>query len=353
MRIGLVHNRATEELLRESPELALNLSDSVETIEAVIDALEARGHTVIPVLVDRHLPVALAQARFDLVFNISAGFFYGDTRQATVPAMLEYLNIPYTGGGMLAETLAHHKHIMKVLLLAHGLPTPPFQVFQHVEEPLGPDLRFPLIVKLPSEGGSLGLNPQSVVYDEAALRGQVRALLAKYHQGALVEEFIDGREFTVPVLGNDPAYALPVVERIYGGDIRIQLDGPEPSTLAFYREIMGHDPDFTEFDCHSVAPAPLSAEQTDYIQQIAVAAYRVLECRDWARFDLRMDAAGEVYILDANLEPTLTPEYALGKSALAAGLTYEELVHRILAHAVERYPHLHPLLTPQESIALS
>ncbi len=352
MLVGLVHNRATEELLREAPELTLNLSDSVETIEAVIEALEAGGHTVVPVLVDKHLPVTLAHAQFDMVFNISAGFFYGESRQATIPAMLEYLNIPYTGGGVLAETLAHHKHIMKDLLLSHDLPTPAFQMFRQAGERLNPDLRFPLIVKLPSEGGSLGLDLDSVVNDEAALREQVAWMLNKYQQGALVEEYIGGREFTVPVLGNNPPYALPVVERIYGGDIHIQLDGPEPSTLAFYQEVMGEDPDFTEYDCRSVAPAPLSKKQTKHIQAITVAAYQTLSCRDWARIDLRMDHQGRAYILDVNLEPTLTPEYALGKSAAAAGMTFNELVNRILAHALERYPHLRQREAMPESMTL-
>jgi D-alanine-D-alanine ligase len=352
MLVGLVHNRATEELLRESPELTLNLSDSIETIEAVIEALEAGGHRVVPVQVDRHLPVVLANAQFDIVFNISAGFLYGDSRQAAIPAMLDYLNMPYTGGGVLAETLAHHKHVMKDLLLSHGLPTPAFQLFRQADEALNPDLRFPLIVKLPSEGGSLGLDLDSVVDDEAALREQVRWMLNKYQQGALVEEYIEGREFTVPVLGNNPPYALPVVERIYGGDIRIQLDGPEPSTLAFYQQVMGKDPDFTEYDCQSVAPAPISEAQTKHIQAITVAAYQTLSCRDWARIDLRMDDQGQPYILDVNLEPTLTPEYALGKSAAAAGMSFTELVNRILAHAVERYPHLRQRNDITESMSL-
>lgn len=352
MLVGLVHNRATEELLRESPELTLNLCDSVETIEAVIAALETGGHTVVPVQVDRRLPVTLANARFDIVFNISAGFFYGESRQAAIPAMLDYLNIPYTGGGLLAETLAHHKHVMKDLLLSHDLPTPAFQLFQRPDEPLDPALRFPLIVKLPSEGGSLGLDLDSIVHNEVALREQVAWMLNKYHQGALVEEYIEGREFTVPVLGNYPPYALPVVERIYGGDIRIQLDGPEPSTLALYQQVLGQDPDFIPYDCQSVAPAPISDTQTQHIQALTVAAYQTLSCRDWARIDLRMDEQGRVYILDVNLEPTLTPEYALAKSAAAAGLSFTELVNRILAHAVERYPHLRQQTDISESITL-
>lgn len=339
MRVGLVHNRATQEHLHEAPELTLNLCDSPETIEAVTTALEAGGHRVTPLVVDRHLPEVLVNTPFDIIFNIATGF-HGSTRQANIPAMLEYLSIPYTGGDVRAETVTNHKPVMKTLLRQNHLPTPRFQTFDHAGEPLKSSLRFPLIVKLPAEGGSLGLEPSSVVHNRAQLRAQVAAILDKYNQGALVEEFVGGREFTVPVLGNDPPYALPVVERIYYGDVKIQLDEPEPSTLSLYRQMMGHEPDYTEVDNQSVAPADLSAEATAHIQSLAVAAFRALGCRDWARIDLRMDHKNRVYILDVNLEPAITPDYALAKSAYATGWSYQQLVNRILNHAAARYPHL-------------
>ena len=118
MKVGFVFNAATEEALSESPELTLNLTDAPETIAAVHQALEAGGYRVTPLNADRRLPGTLAKSRFDIVFNIATGF-YGDTRQANVPAMLEFLRIPHTGAGVLGETITHHKPVMKQILLAH------------------------------------------------------------------------------------------------------------------------------------------------------------------------------------------------------------------------------------------
>lgn len=351
MRVGFVFNVITEQALNEAPELALNLTDAPGTIDAVRYALEDGGHTVTPLNADRTLPARLVEAPFDIVFNIATGF-YGDSRQANVPAMLEYLRIPHTGAGVLAETITHHKPVMKHLLLGHHVPTPVFQVFPNADEPLYPTLTFPLIVKLPAEGGSLGMTPNSVVRTPAELRAQVTQLLADYRQGALVEDYIDGREFTVTVLGNDPPYCLPVVERLYCGDIHIQLDEPEPAAAEMYEQLTGRKPAYIPVDTMSVAPAQLTPQEQAQIEAVALAAYRVLACQDWARIDLRMDAQGRVYVLDVNLEPAIAPDYAVAKAARAAGWSYTELINRILNHAVARYPWLQKQPSKDQPFAL-
>lgn len=339
MKVALIFTGATEETLAESPEMVLNLADAPETIDAVKAALEAGGHTVIPLNTDRQLPAILTDPQFDIVFNIATGY-YGDTKQANVPAMLEYLRIPHTGSSVLTEVLAHHKPTMKTVLLAHGVPTPPFQHFTRADEPLDPALRFPLIVKLPFEGGSLGMTPDSVVHNEAALRAELARMLDKYNQGVLAEEYLDGREFTVAVLGSDPPYCLPIVERRYFDSIRIQLDAPEPTTEALVKQLTGQDVEYIEYDCDSVAPADLTADEAAQVEAAALGAYRALGCRDWARLDLRMDDRGKPFVFDVNLEPAIAPEYAVARAARAAGWTYEKLVNRILEHALERYPEL-------------
>src|SRR5260370_17441977 len=188
MRVGFVYNCATEEQLREYPELALNLADSAETIDAVAEALEAGGHSVLRLNADRSLPAKLAESSFDIAFNIATGF-HGETRAAHVPAMFEYLQIPHTGPGPFSEVICHHKPTMKLTVLAHGLSTAPFQFFSQADEPLKPELRFPLIVKLPAEGGSLGLDYGSVVDDKAALRSRLPLLLTQYHKRPLVQNY--------------------------------------------------------------------------------------------------------------------------------------------------------------------
>ncbi len=345
LTVALIFNVATPELLRQNPELVLNLTDAPETIDAVADALAEGGHRVLRLNADHHLPRVLAHADFDIAFNIATGI-YGDTRPANVPAMLEYLRIPHTGPGVYAETVTHHKPVMKTLLLAAGLPTPRFQVFSAPDAPLKPALRFPLIAKLPAEGGSLGMDEGSVVHTEPELRGRVAYLLKRYAQGVLVEEYIEGREFTVPVLGNEPPYALPVVERVFLGDCHIMLDEPEETTLRALERLTGKPYVFTPTESRSVAPADLPATVTEAIQQTSLAAYSYLQCQDWARVDLRMDAAGQIYVIDVNLEPAIAPDYAMGISARAHGWTYAELVNNILNHALARYPHLQPQQRP-------
>jgi D-alanine-D-alanine ligase len=350
LTVALIFNIATPEILRQNPELVLNLTDAPETIEAVAEALAEGGHRVLRLNADQRLPRTLARAEFDIAFNIATGI-YGDTRPANVPALLEYLRIPHTGPGVYAETVTHHKPVMKTLLLSAGLPTPRFQVFNAADEPLKPSLRFPLIAKLPAEGGSLGMDEGSVVHTESALRTRVAHLLARYKQGALVEEYVEGREFTVPVLGNEPPYALPVVERVFLGDCHIMLDEPEETTLRVLERLTGQPYTFTPTESRSVAPADLPDDVTEAIQAISVAAYGTLQCQDWARVDLRMDARGQITVIDVNLEPAIAPDYAMALSARAYGWTYAELVNRILDHALARHPHLLPHQRPAVSRA--
>ncbi len=339
MDVGFIYNLATDEFLHECPELALNLTDSQETIDAVASALEAGGHTVTRLNADRKLPAILAEARVDIAFNIATGI-YGETRQAHVPAMLEYLQIPHTGGGVLAEAICHHKPTMKMVVAARGLSTAPFQIFESATDPLNPGLRFPMIVKLPSEGGSLGLDYDSIVNTEAALRKRLAYVIAKYRQGALVEDYLNGREFSVTVLGNRQAYALPVAELLFHGSKPIRLDEPDWSTFERLKRLSARDLTFRPMETHSVAPADLPPDLAARIQAVAITAFKATGCQDWARIDLRMDSAGAIHVLDINLEPGIGPDYIVFKSAQATGWSYTELINRILQHAIERYPHL-------------
>ncbi len=340
MRVGFIYNIATEELLRERPELTLSDCDSIDTINEITRALESGGHTVVGLNADQQLPTRLVELRskLDMVFNIATGV-YGDVRQSHVPAMLEYLRIPHTGSGVLTEAICQHKPTLKAVLVAHELPTPPSQLFVTGDEPLRSDMRFPLIVKLPAEGGSLGLNYDSIVENPTDLRKQALRLIADYGQGALAELYLPGREFTVAVLGNDPPYALPVAELLFFGAKPIRLDEPDEPTFQYFKQVTGQsDATYKPMESRSVAPAddlpPVDAKR---IQEIAIGAYEAIGCRDWARFDIRCDAHGQPYILDTNLEPGVASDYVLPKCAYAAGWSYNELILNILNHAIQRY----------------
>src|SRR5579859_4805903 len=343
MRIAFIYNAPTEALLRENAEYTINMTDSWETIQAVTEALEAGGHGVTGLNADLRLPAVLSEAaldgRFDIVFNIATGM-YGTLPQVHVPAMLEYLRMPHTGSPILAEAICHHKPTAKLVLRAAGLNTPASQVFTDGTEALKGDLHCPLIVKLPAEGGSLGMDYNSVVNDEPALRTQLEKMISTYHEGALVEEYLDGREFTVPVLGNNPAYTLAIGELHFWGERNIRLDEADPTTLERWNRLTGQNIPFVPTACETRAPADVTPTLAAELQQTAIAAYRAIGCQDWARVDLRMDSQGRVHVIDINLEPGIAPDYAVAKCAYASGWTFPELIQRILDHAVQRYPAL-------------
>lgn len=336
MRVGFIYNIATEELLRERPEMTLRDSDAIETIEEVTRALEAGGHEVIGMNADQQLPAKLTQQSFDIIFNIATGV-YGETRQAHVPAMLDYLRIPHTGPGVLGETICHHKFMQKYVYTALGLLTPPYQLFNRADEALNANLQFPLICKLPSEGASMGLDYGSVVHDEAALRERVAFLINTYNGPVLAEQYIDGREFTVGVLGNNPPYALPVAELEFFGQLPIRLDQVEDSNFEMLKQATGRDLELVEMESRSNVPANLPQELDQRIQKLAIAAYQAAGCKDWARIDLRMDKDGNLFVLEANLGPGIASDCVFARCAFAAGWTMEKLVNTILNHAIERY----------------
>lgn len=336
MHVGFIYNIATEKLLQERPEMTLRDSDTIETIEEVTRALEAGGHTVTGLNADPELPARLVNARFDMVFNIATGV-YGETRQSHVPAMLDYLQIPHTGPGVLGETICHHKYMQKYVFAALGIPSAPYQLFNRLDEPLKADLTYPLICKLPSEGASMGLDYNSVVNNEGELRERLAFLFEIYGAPVLVEQYIDGREFTVAVLGNNPPYALPIAELEFFGKLPIRLDQLEDSNFELLKQATGRDLELVEMESRSNVPAHLPQELDERIQKLAIAAYQAAGCKDWARIDLRMDQAGNLYVLECNLGPGIASDCIFARCAFAAGWSFEKLVNTILNHAVERY----------------
>jgi len=319
--------------------------DSEETIESLTRALESGGHRVTFLEGDLSLAKTLAQVRPDICFNISEGH-YGDSREAHVPAILEMLRVPYTGSAVLTLALSLDKPMTKRVLTYHGLPTPAFQVFERVPEPLDADMKFPLFVKPSREGTGMGVTPESIVRNEEQLRNQLRSQFERYDQPLLVEEYIEGREITVGVVGNltsPVAWRLPENEeapRIQRGltflpPLEIDLHRYETEAGVYTSRIK------TELvhDFYWTCPAELEEELVEELNWLTAATYRVTGCRDVARVDFRLNKHedNKPYILEINPLPGLNPEYSdLCIEARAAGWTYEQLVNRILDEAAER-----------------
>ena len=326
--IALIHNKKPSEKKPGLPEDYFSECDSTKTIEAIARVLRRAGHKVLPVEADRNLPVWFKDHPVDLAFNIAEGFA-GEAREARVPALLELLEIPYTGSSVLALALALDKARSKQLFRQGGIPTPKFQLFHRPDEPLDERLPFPLIVKPNREGSGKGIWASSVVHNEQALRAQVKKVYEEYRQEILVEEFVEGTELTVGILGTDEA--LPVLE--------VDFSTCGPSGESFYswrmKEFQGNkEMHLTpKFWC----PARLSAETAAGAQAVAVKAAKALGTRDVARVDIRLTCDGIPYVLEVNPLPGLDPEESnLPLMAQMAGISYEALICRILDGAAQR-----------------
>ncbi len=320
--------------------------DSEETIAAITAALESGGHQVTFVEGDVTLYDRLQQLRPDFCFNITEGHF-GDSREAQVPAILEMLRLPYTGSRVLTLALCLDKPMTKRVLTYHDLPTPPFQVFERVDETLDPKMHFPMFVKPTREGTGMGVSAESIVYDEEQLLRQLPRLFERYDQPVMAERYIEGREVTVGVVGNlssPVAWRMPEDEearRISRGlhflpPLEIDMSRYPPEEAGVYT---GKIKTELAHDFHYLCPAPLTEEQLEELNWLAAATFRVTGCLDVARVDFRLDASdgNKPYILEINPLPGLNPEYSdLAIEARADGWRYEELVNRILDEAIER-----------------
>ena len=304
--------------------------DSPKTIEAIAGALRARGHTVHLVEATEDLPRWFLSHEVDVVFNIAEGSG-GAHRESHVPAILESLNIPFTGSSSFTLALALDKARTKQLLAHDGLPTPAWQLCSRPTDALTPALRFPLIVKPNREGSAKGILRESVVHDEPALRRQVERILTRYHQAALVEEFIEGMELTVGVLGNEQPSVLPILE--------IDFSGCLTSGEFFYSWRMKEYQGDAQLGLNPAfhCPARLDPKTAARVQAVALRAHRLLGCRELSRTDIRLSRDGVPFILEVNPLPGLDPlESNLPIMTTAAGIDHAALLHDLVEMAVGR-----------------
>ncbi len=335
MKVALAYNVLKPEMLLEGPLDRMAEFDSEETIDAVVAALRAGGHQVTLVEANEQVVEELKRARPDFVFNIAEGI-RGLAREAHVPVVCEMLGIPYTGSDPLALCTCLDKARTKEVLLYHGIPTPRFQVVESSAEALHPELTFPLIVKLLAEGSSMGLSQKSVVDSMAQAREQIDYLTGTYHESVIVEEFIQGREFTIGILGNDPPETLPITEIVFARPRGITLFEFDDWVEPYVRRVRGEALSLPHKEHRSVCPAEVTPDLADRIRTMALRAFRALRCRDWCRLEIRQGADGRLYVLELNPIAGIDPTYWLAHSAAVAGMTYEMLVNRILNAAIAR-----------------
>lgn len=327
--------------------------DKVETIQAIQAAIESDGHTTVFLPADSKLPYRLRDFCPDICFNIAEGAG-GDGREAQVPALLEMLNIPYTGSRVVANAIGLDKTMTKRLWKEAGLPTAPFQEFVTGAEPLDPAMTFPMFVKPAREGTGMGMDSGSIVYDERSLRRRVAWVIRDYHQPALVETFLPGREFTIGILGRSDAARFSHLHHFYSEDgfhrfQVLEVDNNNTATPGVYgyttKTLHDGDAGVPAFIC----PAPISATFADELREIAIRAHLAVNATDVSRVDIRLDAAGKPRLLEINTLPGLSPGFSdLCVIANAEGLSYTDLILEILYLGGSRYG----LVVPNDAAAM-
>lgn len=324
MKITLLHTR----------EAAEPPTDPV--LGQLSDTLSRLGHEVQPVEVDKRvepLVSALGRAEPDLIVNIAESFRGKSALESNVAALLNLLGLRYTGSSPAGLLLAGDKILAKKVLNFHGITTPRFATIYRGALDIAQDLQFPVIVKPPQEDASVGLTSASVVRDLKQLLERMDALQSEFEQPVLVEEFVDGREFYVGVLGNANARALPVIELDFS-----KFPAHLPRMASWEAKWGDDEGGGAEFEgTTSIFPDNLSEELVEKLNKVAVDAFHALRLRDYGRIDLRVNEAGEVFVIEVNPNCYLERESEFARAAARSGLDYDALIERIVELAAARY----------------
>jgi D-alanine-D-alanine ligase len=306
--------------------------EAAADVAALADAMRALGHPLrLLAIGDDRLPEALSDAspEREIVFNWCESLPGKPHSEPEIAGILEAHGLAFTGSSAEALALAYDKPAVKLLLDARRVPTPIWTVFDAPPAP-GAWRHFPAIVKTAHEHCSIGISPESVVTCEEALRGRVAYVLEQHRQPALVEAFINGREFHVSVWGNESLVMLPAAEMDYCdlSDIHDRLFTYDAKYL----------PGSTLFDAIKLrVPAELSAEENAALKQVVFDTYRACGCRDYGRIDVRLQD-GVFYVLDVNPNPDINPLTSMTYAAEEAGYSYGEMGSCFVNLAAARHP---------------
>ncbi|HMA22867.1 MAG TPA: ATP-grasp domain-containing protein [Gemmatimonadaceae bacterium] len=306
-------------------------------IEQLSGALGALGHETEAVVVDREIDTLVGELRRqapDLVFNITESFRGKSSLESSLAGLLNLMGCRYTGSSPAGLLVAGDKGLTKKVLSFHSIQTPEFATLYRGAVDWVGNLSFPVIVKPPQEDASLGITSASVVREIKDLFARIDELQSEYQTSVLVEQFIEGREFYIGVLGNANPEALPVVELDFSG---FPADRPR---IASWNAKWGEDGEGSgaEFaGTRSIFPSNLAEDLVERMQRIAVEAFNALRLRDYARIDLRVSDAGEIYVIEVNPNCYLERESDFSRAAKQHGLEYDALIARIVDLATARY----------------
>ncbi len=331
MRVLVLYNLAT--ILKKGRQEDLACEQEITIIvPLVVELLRQRGYEVETLETDLNLWNELIRRKdqFDIVFNFAEGFGGANSQEVFVPALLEALEIRFTGASLRNFVLTRDKAKTNLILSTCGVPTPRRQVFYPDQEITEDNLHFPLIVKPVHEGASLGITYDSVVSGRDELITRVRNVFRLYRQPAIVEEFIRGREISIGCIGNRPNIRLlPPLEFVFD---RLT---PVLKRMRSYEYKWGGGKE-------DMAKANLSEDVVRRLLEYTRTAFLVMDCQDYARMDYRLSDTGEVFLLEVNCNPGIGPNShglnnTLTMMASFEGCSFEDLIELILLTAKQRY----------------
>jgi len=310
-----------------------NDSELDVVVKQVVRALKRRGHnpSVLAVHGDlRKLLSGVSRRKPSAIFNLMETFGDNELGAAGLSGVLELLSVPYTGGGPGEISLQEDKALTKKLLAYEGIPCPDFAVFRpDAGLETGGRLHMPLFVKPLRMDASIGIDAKSLVHTSEDLMQRVSFIHKEVHDAALAEEYIEGREFYVGVLGNEEPLALPPLEVDFS-----QMPQDKPHIVDAKAK---WDENSSEYKGTQVRLAELPDELAARLKKVAVDAYRALEVRDYGRIDLRVAETGEIHVIEVNASCYLEQGSEFATAAAAAGIEYPDLIDRILELAVQRF----------------
>ena len=327
MKIGLSYDlKDSIATGQEQPEDALEEYDSVETVDALTAAIEAKGHSVVKLGGGREFLKRVLSEEVDFVFNISEGLGSYRSREAQVPSVLEMLDIPYSGADPQCLSVCLDKHLTKKLVSWEGVPTPRWSIIgrDNLNSIDWTSLPSPAFIKPVWEGSSKGIRLNSLVRDPGKIQTIVTQLLKEYRQPVLVEEYIPGEEVTVGVVGNSPPGLV--------GIMRV-VPRQKNTDFVYSLEVKRDYENLVDYEC----PAKLDKAVLNNIEKYALKTFQVLGCRDFSRIDFRISESGVPYFLEINPLAGLNPRSSdLIIMAKLVGKTYNDLIGSILDAALKR-----------------
>jgi D-alanine-D-alanine ligase len=319
----------------------------VEIAEDMIKILTEEGFRVAPLQLGTDPSVLwteLKKGKPDVVFNLFEGNLDNTETESFVAGLLDWSGIPYTGSPFPTLSLARAKHTAKYLFQGAGLPTADFQIVQELPAPVC-TLEFPVIVKPATQDASIGVDQQSVCTNQRQLAERVEYIFTTYGPPVLIEEYIPGREFNVALIELPNLQALTPME--------IALPEEKPGSWSIYTYGGKWNVGSTDYEAtRSRFPTDLSAATVGKLHRIALNAYRLLGCRDYARIDFRMKPNGKVYLLEVNPNPDISTE-DLTACLGSAGLSHTEFIVRLVKQALSRRNTPKPTFVPARQVSLT